>query len=103
MAFGFPAYHTELCPLAGSERQLREMAYAALSHLGWKIQDDTPEQIWAQAGLNLWSWGERVRIRFLEKGGMEITSQCRLVTQCFDWGRNSQNVKRLLAELERLM
>ena len=101
MAFGFPAYHTEECPLRGSEARLRDAVLDALAHLGWKVKEETATAIRASTSLSLWSYGERVLIRFRNDGGITATSKCALVTQCFDWGKNKRNVRKLLAEIER--
>ncbi len=51
---------------------------------------------------NLYSWGEKIKIRFSE-GIVVISSQCKLKTQILDWGKNKRNVikfKKLLVQGE---
>jgi hypothetical protein len=98
MAFGFPAYHTDDFRARLPEHKLRELAYAALSALGWVVEEDRFE-VRAKTSMSFWSWGERVTITTLPDGGLSITSRCALPTQCFDWGKNQKNVMRVLDAL----
>ena len=101
MAFGFPAYHTEEAKGFATDIPLRESVKDAIRSLGWSIRDDSTKTITASTSLSLWSWGEKVTIRFLPGNGLSVTSQCALFTQCIDWGKNKTNVHKLLAEIRK--
>ena len=95
MAFGFPAYHTEELEYTGSIPAFRECVAVAIRSLGWSVQDESDTELTASTSVSLWSWGERITVRF-HKGGASVTSRCALFTQCIDWGKNRQNVQKLL-------
>jgi hypothetical protein len=96
MAFGFPAYHTEELEYTGSIPAFRECVAVAIRSLGWSLRDESDTELTGSTSVSLWSWGERITVRF-HKGGASVTSCCALFTQCIDWGKNGQNVHRLLS------
>ena len=100
MTFGFPAYHTAQMP-SFTARDPHEAVRRAIAALGWTVRDDAPDLITATASVNLSSWGETVSVEFPPGGGLTITSRCSLPTQCFDWGKNKRNVRRLIEALHR--
>ena len=54
----------------------------------------------ATVGVNWKSWGEEVAGRVLTGPGgtrVEVTSQCRMKTTLFDYGKNRKNVEGVLA------
>jgi len=96
MAFGFPAYHTE--ELTGTPGPVfRNALLEAIHALRWSVRDETETEITASTGVSFWSWGEKILVR-LHEHGATVTSRCALVTQCFDWGKNRSNVRKLFAE-----
>lgn len=102
MSFGFPAYCTErYTPGSESVTVLQSAAHAAIKSLGWKLRSEQGEQITATTSISLWSWGERVELRFSADGSLAVTSKCSLPTQCLDWGKNKTNVRKFLEQLER--
>ncbi len=44
---------------------------------------------------NLFSWGEKIKIQFIENNIVRVKSKCVLKTQIFDWGKNRRNVKMI--------
>jgi hypothetical protein len=102
MAFGFPAYHTEQYTLPDSQFDPHELVVEALLDLGWSITEESERVIRASTRVNLWSWGERVTITFRARGRVTVTSECALVTQCLDWGKNRSNVNAFLKRLKKL-
>jgi hypothetical protein len=100
MAFGFPAYHTQELQNTGSLTAFRERVAIAIRSLGWLVQEESDMELTASTAASLWSWEERITVRF-HKGGASVTSSCTLFTQCIDWGKNKQNVHRLLSVINQ--
>jgi hypothetical protein len=96
MAFGFPAYHTEELP-GIADSSFQERIIESIRALGWKEGDRSDGTMTATTKTNIWSWGEHILIRF-HKHGATITSRCSSSIQCFDWGKNKSNVRKLLDE-----
>jgi hypothetical protein len=83
--------------------RLLEAVARTFHQLGWiAFGDGTGRRFVAEVGVNFWSWGEEVRIE-IDGDTIEIESHCRLVTQCFDWGKNQQNVATFLAMLDETL
>jgi hypothetical protein len=102
VAFGFPAYHTEVFSEIARAADRRELALEALDLLGWPAREESEDTITASVGVSLWSWSEKLAIRILPNRGLSITSKCALPTQCIDYGKNKSNVQKLISELRRL-
>jgi hypothetical protein len=101
MAFGFPAYHQEEHDYRGCTRgELMGAALDALDELGWGGKDVGGWQVLGSTGVSFWSWGERITIKVRPGPALFIRSHCSLPTQCIDWGRNRENVRRFLDEVE---
>lgn len=100
MAFGFPAYHTEQVTI-DNEKDAYAVVRNSLESLRWPVKSEYNGSLFAARQANLLSWGEDIQIRFLENNQVEITSKCKLFTQCIDWGRNKSNVLELLSEIQR--
>ena len=100
MAFGFPAYHTENYTLNDGTSNLRASVKSALKAVSWSIRKESPDTIVASTSLSLLSWGERVIITFLSDESITVTSKCTWPIQCFDWGKNKANIKKIIAELK---
>ena len=97
MAFGLPAQHTVHFPVgAGQSVDLRGAVKAGLHALGWTIRQETNQTIVASATISLHSWGEKISIQFLPNGSVSVTSACAFPLQIYDWGKNKQNVDRLM-------
>ena len=56
------------------------------------------------SGISFTSWGERVQVT-LTNGGPQTTvdvfSECSLPTQVVDWGKNKENVNKIIYYLEQ--
>ena len=90
MSFGFPAYHRKEISHAFDLAEAKNRTMQAASILGWQLQQEPNEDLVFRSGCNLRSWGEVVKIHF-QPHRVVVHSQCRLITQCFDWGRNRSN------------
>lgn len=98
MAFGFPAYHEVTLRDWPSGVDLPLSMMNTLRTLGWGPNFD-PNGITASSGATLKSFGEKITITISEGTIEKIRSECSLPTQCFDHGKNKQNVEKILAEL----
>lgn len=98
MTFAFPAFHRHRESFRQSDAELLAIVRDTINALGWPMERADANELVAIVRGNLWSWGERVHVR-VANGTLEIESRCRLVTQCFDWGKNRRNVQNLLEAL----
>ena len=100
MAFGFPAYHEDEVSHKGVKaNDLRRCITEALVELTW-IADEDDDLWFGNTGMNLLSYGETIRIERHAGGLVTICSECKMPTQCFDWGRNKRNVNLFFDTLE---
>ena len=102
MSFGFPAYSTDSQRFNLTPGDLVEVIREALQSLGWRYEMPSQNEFVARNSLNLWSWGEKISIEVSFDGVVKARSECALPTQCFDWGKNSRNVKIFFGEVARL-
>ena len=91
MAFGFPAYHTEL--QISQNPDFYNSVLASLMQLNWNIVSNSPQVIRAKTGVSLLSWGEKFEVSYTQTGALHIQSTCSFLTQCFDWGKNKNCVQ----------
>ncbi len=104
MAFGFPAYHEERARYSEPPDELMDAIDAALAELHWSGSQSGRWRFTASTGVSFWSWGEGVTIDLdPEDGELFVRSQCSFPTQCFDWGRNHNNVRKLLDAIDRAL
>ncbi len=101
MAFGFPAYHSEIFSPGGNGVDLRAAVKEALAALCWPVKQESPDAIVAIIGLSFWSWGEKVIIRFLPDHILALRSECIFPLQSIDWGKNKKNIRRFQSELQK--
>lgn len=94
MTMGFPAYHQQQLEVPAAFTPADVLT--AMTAAGWtgSISADG-STVECSSGLNLWSWAEKITVRRLGPTSLHIRSQCALPTQCFDWGRNARNVRKL--------
>jgi hypothetical protein len=98
VTFGFPAYHRRSDRFRLPDAELIGAVRATCAERGWAITVDEPHRIEARRRLNLWSWGEIIRVSVLD-GLLSVESRCRTATQCFDWGVNERNVEEIFRSL----
>lgn len=101
MAFGFPAYSVSSQRYNLGQADLRTVVGESLHRLGWHYEVPEPYKFVARNAANLWSWGEKISVEVSYDGVVTARSECLLVTQCFDWGKNHRNVKAFFAEVSR--
>jgi nitrate reductase NapAB chaperone NapD len=70
-----------------------------------KSSDEASGQILAATGVSFKSWGEKVPIAVSESGPgksiVSVTSQSKMAL--VDWGKNKQNLERILAATDRIL
>ena len=49
------------------------------------------------------SWGEKIIIKINEDNSLNIKSKCSFPMQCFDWGKNKENVNGFIAVFNNLI
>ena len=102
MSFGFPAFSTSSQQLRLGQEELVGAVSEALSNLGWPYERPSPNKFFAKLSVGLWSWGEKLIVDVGHDGTVMARSECVLVTQCFDWGKNARNVNQFFSELSRI-
>ena len=101
MSFGFPAYSVNSQRYPLSQSDLLGVVGEALDRLGWHYERSSPNRFIAKNGANLWTWGENIIVEIPSDGVVTARSECLLITQCFDWGKNRRNVRALFDEVSR--
>jgi hypothetical protein len=103
MTFGFPAYFEATEHYDCERGELLDAVERALDALGWKFDYTGPASLNVSVSVNFWSWGEQMTVHARKDGTLEVRSQCRLPTQCIDWGKNRRNVNTFLERLDRVL
>jgi hypothetical protein len=101
MAFGFPASYTYCVSTEGVNVPLQKVVKRAIDSLDWTIDSMSEGIITASVGFNIWSYGERIVVDYFAGDRVSVTSSCIRFTQFFDWGKNKQNVNRLLEAMRQ--
>jgi len=79
-------------------------ALNALKVLGFEIKktDKTEGLIEAKKGASIWTWGENIKISVISlKKGCSVYVESRVKYQIVDYGKNRENVVKILTELNR--
>ena len=95
MSFGFPAYYREELILSDAKK-FRELLEESLADLSYPILKNDKDKIILKVDWSIWSWGERIDIDFSGTGIVTITSECTFPLQCIDYGKNKENVKKVI-------
>lgn len=104
MSFGFPAHYSmDHHPGISDPSLLNDAALRAIAALGWDLKKQDEQKLIATCGIDIWSWGEEVRIGFLEGGTLRIISKCIFPLQCIDHGQNKKNVEDFLITLDQVL
>ena len=104
MAFGFPAHAHGERHYDSDPDALTEAVARALSALEWLAFGNwNGDEFVAEVGTNVWSWGEKITVAIDADGTVWMKSKCRMVTQCFDWGKNQRNVNAFFAQVARAL
>lgn len=102
MTFGFPAYYEARIELNISGKELMGFIEPIIGSLSWSIREYSQNHILMSTERSKKSWGEKIRLTILPSGILKIRSECSLPTQCFDWGKNKENVNTLLVAIKSM-
>lgn len=102
MAFGFPAYFIESRVFNQRQDELSAILQSALNNLGWRYKLLSDNEFRANIAISFLSWGETLEIRIFSGGRVQVESKCIYPLQCFDWGKNKENVETFFAQVEKL-
>ena len=102
MAFGFPAKYTLSYSLNSSTpKQFFHVAMEAAKKLGWSISTkDGSMEFSASTKFSILSWFELITVK-IENTTAIMESKCG-GSQIFDWGKNQQNIEKLVVAIEEL-
>ena len=100
MAFGFPASYSEIRSFSFQPYGLSWVIKYTLEDLGWEYEVLSNNEFSASVSINLASWGELVNVSILSNGSVEVESRCSYPLQCFDWGKNEENVQTFFERIE---
>lgn len=97
---GFPPrYSTEFSLENRSSAEHLRIIKIAMQQLGWEIGEITSNSITAFTKFSLRSWSEQVSAVYTEYGDVSLFSVS-TGAQILDFGRNRQNVKRLIRQID---
>ena len=99
---GFPAYHEETFLVRPRQVPLRDAVLAAFRSLSWGLQSASADCLVCATGMNVWSWGESVRVTVYSDGHVTALSKCVLPLQLMDWGKNYENIQSLKRVLSQM-
>lgn len=72
----------------------------AMEQMGWEISEHTSQSITAFTRFSLRSWNEQVSVAFTEDGELSLFS-ISTGAQVLDFGRNRQNIRRLIKAIQQ--
>lgn len=102
MAFGFPAYHSEIRNLTVSPDITWDLAEQALKNAGFKDLGYHATALDYKTQGTAMTLSERVLV-FIGFKEMKIHSECIFPGQFIDFGKNKMNVKAFLREYDKLL
>jgi hypothetical protein len=82
-----------------SQEEITEAVKATLESL-WGCRKKAPGVFESDVGFSLVSWGERVTVDVRKEGIVEIASESKLPTTLVDWGKNLENLSKVLDGLK---
>ena len=65
--------------------------------MDWRLLDETDNRLIYRVGASWGSWAEVVTVTF-QASTVSLASQCRCITQIFDWGKNRLNCAALATD-----
>jgi hypothetical protein len=99
MSIGFPAFSTDSKRFNLTQEELAALVRDTLDGLGWRYEEAAAYRFTARISLGIWSWGEKFNVEIAYNGTVVARSECALVTQCFDWGKNASNIRAFFDQL----
>ena len=104
MATGFRPKSERIIELAGySSEELMLLAIEASKHLGWQAGNIKSEEAEFYTSASLRSWQEKVVLSVIDgKDGLLLATSVCTSMQLFDWGKNKQNLDKLIAAMQQV-
>lgn len=93
MSFGFPAHSQQIVTTSLPLEEAKMRAKHASASLGWNLARESERELIFTVRLNWLSWGEKAQVH-VENDHLIVRSQCRLLTQCIDYGKNAKNCEK---------
>ncbi|MCC5915413.1 MAG: hypothetical protein JJU46_13650 [Balneolaceae bacterium] len=98
MAIGLPAKYRKRINHPFTEKIIRKFDNPLFIH-PFKLVKKIENRITLRAKWSVWSWGEIITVDFSDKDTISIASRCSVPFQLFDWGKNRENVDRLVMRI----
>ena len=105
MSFGFPAYHIENIQYKSelSTEKIIDSIKNTIQTRSFILENNTDRIVYAKTQISWRSWGEKIIIKINEDNSLNIKSKCSFPMQCFDWGKNKENVNGFIAVFNNLI
>lgn len=105
MSFGFPAYHIENIQYKSelSTEKIIDSIKNTIQTRSFILENNTDRIVYAKTQISWGSWGEKIIIKINEDNSLNIKSKCSFPMQCFDWGKNKENVNGFIAVFNNLI
>ena len=105
MSFGFPAYHIENIQYKKefSTEELIDFIKITIQNCSFIFENNTDRILYAKTQISGGSWGEKIIIKINPDNLLNIKSKCSFPMQCFDWGKNKDNVNRFIADFNNVI
>ena len=105
MSFGFPAYHVENIQYKSdfSTKKIIDSIKNTIQTRSFILENNTDRIVYAKTQISGLSWGEKIIIKINEDNSLNIKSKCSFPMQCFDWGKNKENVNGFIAVFNNLI
>lgn len=98
MAIGVPAKYKKSITHPFTE-EVRKKFENELTIHPFTMEKKSKNRLMLRAKWSIWSWGEVITVDFSHKGTVTIISRCKFPLQLFDWGKNRENVDRLVMRI----
>ena len=105
MSFGFPAYHIENIQYKKefSTEEIIDFIKITFQTSSFILENNTDRIVYAKTQISGASWGEKIIIKINRDNSLNIKSKCSFPMQCFDWGKNKDNVNGFIANFNNLI
>jgi hypothetical protein len=86
-----------------SRAKLTDAVQRVVANLGWKASTVTEKAMSLDVPGGLLSWGETVTLSLDDsgQGTVDLTVSSDAKAQLFTWGKNDENIEKLLAGIEK--
>jgi len=100
-----PSVYNESKNYAASKQVVFKQTVAALNALGFRIKNSNEASgfIEAEKDISVQSWGEKIKITVTSSTAgsqVNVESKAAYLLQAVDWGKNKENVQRILTDLD---